>query len=211
MSIAMSRQITTLFLDIGGVLLTNGWDHGMRQRAAEVFGLDLVELNDRHHLTFDTYEQGKLSLDEYLQRVVFWQARSFAAEDFKRFMFEQSQPYPEVIELVRGLKSRLGLKVATLSNEGRELTVCRVEKFGLGGFVDFFICSCFVHCRKPDPQIYHMALDIAQVRPEQVAYVEDRLMFIEVARSLGIRSIHHQGLASTRLALAELGLSCESG
>jgi putative hydrolase of the HAD superfamily len=97
--------------------------------------------------------------------------------------------------------------VAALSNEGRELTVHRIDKFQLGSFVDFFICSCFVHYRKPDPDIYRIALDIAQVRPEQVAYVEDRRMFVEVAAGLGIRAVHHQGLASTRSALAELELA----
>jgi putative hydrolase of the HAD superfamily len=196
-----------LFLDVGGVLLTNGWDRSMRQRAAETFKLDYDEMDERHHLTFDTYEEGKLSLDEYLNRVVFYKARPFSSEEFKAFMFAQSQPYPQMIELVRELKRSDGLKVAVVSNEGRELTVHRIQKFGLAEFVDFFIVSCFVHFRKPDADIYHLALDVAQVSPERVVYIEDRFMFVEVAKSLGIRGIHHRGYDTTRAALTSMGLS----
>ncbi len=202
-----STPITTLFLDVGGVLLTNGWDRATRRRAAERFGLDLDEMNERHHLTFDTYEVGKLSLDEYLDRVVFCQTRPFSREDFKTFMFEQSKPYPEMIKLVRDLKARHSLKVAVVSNEGRELTTYRIRRFELGTFIDFFIASCFVHYRKPDADIYRIALDIAQAQPSQVVYVDDRAMFVEVAGTLGIRGIHHTDYATTRAALQTLGLT----
>jgi putative hydrolase of the HAD superfamily len=200
-------KISALFLDVGGVLLTNGWDRSMRERAAETFKIDYADMDERHHLIFDTYEEGKLSLDEYLHRVVFYQNRPFSGEEFKAFMFAQSQPYPQMIELVRGLKRSHGLKMAVVSNEGRELTVHRIQRFGLAEFVDFFIVSCFVHFRKPDADIYRIALDIAQVSPERVVYIEDRLMFVEVAQSLGIRGIHHTDYDSTRAALASLGLA----
>ena len=200
-------QITTLFLDIGGVLLTNGWDHNIRRRAAEKFGLDYDEMNERHHLTFDTYEEGKLSLDRYLNRVVFYQARSFSPDEFKAFMYAQSQPYPDMLELMRGLKTRHNLQVAAVSNEGRELTVYRVQQFQLGTFMDFFVSSCFVHYRKPDEDMYRIALDIAQVQPEQVVYIDDRAMFVEVAQGLGIRGIIHKDYETTRKALEALGLS----
>ena len=198
--------MVALFLDIGNVLLTNGWDHGMRQQAAEKFGLDYEEMNERHHLTFDTYEEGKLSLAEYLERVVFYSPRSFSPEEFKDFMFAQSKPKPEMIRLVQELKQRYGLKIATVSNEGRELTIYRVKKFNLNSFVDFFISSCFVHMRKPDEDMYRLALDCAQVEAEQVIYIDDRPMFVEVALALGIHGIHHTDFASTRKALASFGL-----
>ena len=198
--------ITTLFLDIGGVLLTNGWDHHERTLAAEKFNLDYDEMNERHHLTFDTYEEGKLSLDEYLDRVVFYQARTFSKEEFKAFMFTQSRPFPEMIELVGKLKNQYCLQVAAVSNEGRELTIYRVQQFKLGTFIDFFISSCFVHYRKPDADLYHIALDIAQVNPEQVVYIDDRAMFVEVAQGLGIKGILHTGYPATRKALEGLGL-----
>jgi putative hydrolase of the HAD superfamily len=199
--------ISTLFLDIGGVLLTNGWDHNMRQKAAETFELDYAEMNERHHLTFDTYEEGKLSLYEYLQRLVFYKERPFSLEEFRAFMFEQSRPYQEMVELVCKLKERYRLKIAAVSNEGRELTVYRIAKFDLGSFIDFFISSCFVHYRKPDEDIYRIALDIAQVPPDQVVYIEDRAMFVEVAQGLDIRGIIHKDLASTRAALEGFGLA----
>ena len=201
------QPITALFVDIGGVLLTNGWDRSMRKRAAETFGLNSAEMDERHHLTFDTFEEGKLSLEEYLNRVVFYQQRPFSREEFRSFMFAQSQPYPEMMELIRNLKRRYGLKVAVISNEGRELTVYRIHKFRLVEFVDFFVSSCFVHFRKPDADIYRIALDIAQVSPAQLVYIDDRGMFIEVAQALGIRGIHHVSYESTRNALAGLGLT----
>jgi putative hydrolase of the HAD superfamily len=203
----MHSQITTLFLDIGGVLLTNGWDHNIRRRAAEEFGLDYDVMNERHHLTFDTYEEGKLSLDEYLNRVVFHQERSFSREEFREFMYAQSEPYPDMIELIRGLKTQYGLRVAAVSNEGRELTMYRVQQFKLGTFVDFFVSSCFVHYRKPDEDMYHIALDISQARSEQVVYIDDRGMFVEVARGLGITGIVHAGHEATRKSLEGLGLT----
>jgi putative hydrolase of the HAD superfamily len=154
--------ITTLFLDIGGVLLTNGWDHHARKRAATHFRLELAEMEDRHHLTFDTYEEGKLTLKEYLGRVVFYEKRPFTRAQFRRFMFAQSKPYPQMIELVRKLKGRYRLKIVVVSNEAQELNFHRIRKFKLDGFVDSFVSSCFVHLRKPDADIFRLALDIAQ-------------------------------------------------
>ena len=199
--------ITTLFLDIGGVLLTNGWDRKARVRAADKFGLDYEEMDERHHLTFDTYEEGKLSLDEYLNRVVFYEQRSFSREEFKQFMYAQTQPFPEMIELMKGLKKQYNLRIAVVSNEGRELTTHRVQQYQLNEFVDFFVSSCFVHYRKPDADIYRMALDIAQASPEQVIYVDDRALFVEVARGLGIRGVIHQEYQTTLKAMEAFGLS----
>jgi putative hydrolase of the HAD superfamily len=198
--------ITTLFLDVGGVLLTNGWDHQARKRAAKIFSLNLDEIEDRHHLTFDTYEEGKLTLDEYLSRVVFYQKRSFSRAQFRNFMFAQSKPFPEMIGMIRRLKSKYGLKIAVVSNEGRELNAHRIQNFKLDNFVDFFISSCFVHFRKPDEDIFKMALDIAQVPPSRVVYIDDRAMFVQIAKSLGIPGIHHTDYKSTRAKLSAFGL-----
>jgi len=198
--------ITTLFLDIGGVLLTNGWDRKTRRQAAETFNLDFEEMDERHHLVFDTYEEGKLSLDEYLGRVVFYEERPFTRDHFRSFMFDQSRPLPEMIELVCRLKSHYRLKIAVVNNEGRELNEHRISEFKLGAFIDFFVSSCFVHFRKPDADIFRITLDIAQVNPDQVVYIDDRPLFVEVARGLGIRGIIHTGYDATRKELAEFGL-----
>ena len=197
---------TTLFLDIGGVLLTNAWDRKTRKRAAEKFGLDYEEMEERHHLTFDTYEEGKLTLDEYLDRVIFHEKRPFSRDEIRKYMFEQSKPLPEMINLVRKLKSLHGLKLVAVSNEGRELTVHRVSTFSLNAFIDIFVCSCFVHFRKPDVDMFKIALDLAQTDPSHVVYVDDRAMFVEVARTQGIRGIWHQTSVQTQRDLQIAGL-----
>ena len=157
-----ATAITCVFLDVGGVLLSDGWDHHARKRAATKFRLELAEMEDRHHLTFETYEEGRLTLEEYLGWVVFYQKRPFTRAQFRRFMFAQSKPYPEMIELVAQLKVRHGLKIVVVSNEARELNSHRIRKFKLYEFVDLFISSCFVHVRKPDADIFRLALEIAQ-------------------------------------------------
>jgi putative hydrolase of the HAD superfamily len=115
----------------------------------------------------------------------------------------------EMIDLVSGLKKKFDLEVAAISNEGRELTVYRIKKFNLKSFIDFFVSSCFVHFRKPDMDIYRMALDISQAEPSRSIYIDDRLLFVEIAQSLGINGIHHIGLEETRQALKNLGLTLE--
>ena len=206
---AISVRVTALFLDLGGVMLTNGWDRKSREAAAKKFNLDLDELNDRHRMTFDTYESGKLSLEEYLQRSVFYTDRPFTMEQFRSFMFAQSVAYPEMIDLIKGLKARYNLNIAVVNNEGRELNEYRIKTFFLNEFVDFFISSCFVHFRKPDADIWKIALDIAQVPREEVVYIDDRPMFVQVAEGLGLKGIIHnyKNIGATRDALAALGLS----
>lgn len=197
---------TILFLDIGNVLLTNGWDHHLRSVAAQTFGLNIKELNERHHLTYDTYEEGKLSLDTYLDRVVFYEKRPFTKEEFKAFIFEHTQPYQEMIDYIGSLKERYSLKVVAVSNEGRELMQYRIEHFKLHTLFDFFICSSFVHMRKPDLDFYRLALDVAQAQPDEVVYIDDRPMFVQIAEGLGIKGVVHQGIHSTTEALQKYGL-----
>lgn len=199
--------ITTLFTDLGGVLLTNGWDHHSRNKAVEQFGLDPKETQARHSMTFDTYEVGKTTLDEYLNRVVFYEERPFSKEDFKQFMFQQSQPYEDMLNLVKALKKKYNLKIAVVNNEGRELNEYRIKQFKLNSFVDFFINSSFVHFRKPDVDIFKLAIDVAQVNPEETLYLEDRLMFVQVAETLGLKGIHHTSYEITREKFALHGLT----
>jgi len=198
--------VTTLFLDIGGVMLSNGWGHESRRSAAHVFNLDFDEMDELHHVIQITYEEGKITLSEYLKRVVFYQKRSFTIDQFHDFMFSQSTANIEMIEYIRQLKDQYNLKIAVVNNEGRELNEYRIIKFKLNQFVDFFISSCFVHFRKPDADIFRIALDIAQVPAGNVVYIEDMQMFVDVARDLGIRSILHTDYKSTRSELSLLGL-----
>jgi putative hydrolase of the HAD superfamily len=204
-----ARDVTCLFLDVGGVLLNNGWDHLARRRAAANFGLEWSEMEERHRLIFETHEEGKVSFEEYLGRVVFDQKRPFTRAQFRRFMLAQSKPYPKMLELVARLKARYGLRVAVVSNEAREVNAYRIRKFKLDGFVDSFISSCFVHIRKPDADIFRLAMDIAQAPAGQVVYIENTPMFVQVAEGLGIRSILHTDYKSTCAKLAALGLQNE--
>jgi putative hydrolase of the HAD superfamily len=201
--------ITCVFLDIGGVLLTDGWDHLARRRAAKNFKLEWAEMEERHGLTFEIFEEGKITLDEYLSLVVFHQKRTFTRNQFRRYMFAQSKAFPEMIELVAQLKLNLGLKIAIVSNEARELNAYRIERFKLDRLADCFISSCFVHIRKPDADIFSLALDIAQVRPARVVFIDNTPMFVQIAESLGMQGIVHTDCKSTRTKLSDLGLNAK--
>jgi len=206
-----AKAITCLFLDIGGVLLTDGWSHMSSKLAAKSFGLNLEELNKRHSEALGTYELGKLSIEEYLSLVVFYEKRPFTPAKFRKFMFAQSKPYPKMIALSRRLKAQYGLKIVVVSNEGHGLNEYRIRTFKLDEFVDSFISSCFVHLRKPDADIFRVALNTAQVPANQVIYIENTPMFVEVAESLGIRSILHADYKSTCAKLASFGLRNNEG
>ena len=201
-----SLPVTTLFLDIGGVILTDGWNKESRKLAVKRFDLNPEEMENRHNQVFDTYELGKLNIEEYLDRVVFYEERPFTPAQFRKFMFAQSKPYPKMIELVRRLKTRYGLKIIVVSNEARELNSHRIHKFNLDEFVDSFISSCFVHLRKPDADIFRLALDISQEPARQVIYIENTTMFVRIAEGLGIRGICHTDYKSTCAKLTSFGL-----
>lgn len=199
------QGITTLFLDIGGVLLSNGWDHGSRRRAAAAFSLDWEAMEARHQTQVDAYEKGYLSLDDYLDRVIFNEPRPFGREAFWGFMCAQSQPDPGMLALFPRLKQRYGLKIVAVSNEAKELNAYRIRTFGLDRLFDVFVSSSFVHVRKPDTDIFTIALEISLTSPENVFYIDNTREFVELAAGLGIRGHTHTDLASTEKALAELG------
>jgi putative hydrolase of the HAD superfamily len=198
--------ISALFLDIGGVLLTDGWDKQTRRRAAEHFRLNWAEMEERHELNFETHEEDKTTFKEYLDRVVFYEKRSFTRAAFRRFMVAESKPCAEMIALVRNLKAKYGLKIIVVSNESRELNAYRIRQFKLDRFVDAFISSCFVHLRKPDADIFKLALDIAQRPARQIVYIENTPLFVQIAESFGIRGILHTDYKSTCTKLAAFGL-----
>ncbi len=202
-----NRVITTLFLDIGGVLLTNGWGKEQRNNAIKHFKLDSDEMNERHHLTFDTYEEGKLTLTEYLERVVFYTKRKFSQAEFIKFMMEQSIEFPECIKYFMQLKNRNELKIIAVSNEGREINAYRIKEFKLDELFDTFVSSSYVHLRKPDADIFQMAIDVSNTTPKHSIYIDDRLMFVQVARKLGMNGVHHENLNSTQKELKKYGLS----
>jgi putative hydrolase of the HAD superfamily len=189
-------KITTLFLDIGGVLLTDGWGREQRANAIENFNLDKDETEDRNALLWATYESDKLTLEDYLDFVIFFKERTFSRKEFIAGMMEQSQPLSGNLDYFKKLKQDRGLKVVALSNEARELNEYRIKKYELNSLFDFYISSCYVGMRKPDPGMYKLALDTARVQAEEAVYIDDRLTYIEMARKIGIPSLHFQGLDS---------------
>lgn len=201
--------ISCLFLDVGGVLLTNGWDHLARKRAAAHFKLSWPEMDSRHRLNFETHEEDKITFDQYLDRVVFFEKRPFTRAQFRNFVFAQSKPFPRMIELAAQLKARYGLRVTVVSNESRAVNAHRISRFKLNELADCFVSSCFVHLRKPDADIFRLALDLSVTPPHQVVYIEDTPLFVQVAESLGIRSILHTDFETTRRKLASLGLETD--
>lgn len=203
---ASKNSYNTLFLDIGGVLLTNGWETQSRKLAAKVFKIDFEELNNLHRMAFDTYELGKMTLDEYLDLTVFHKKRRFTRAQFKKFMFDQSQPYPEMLEFFQDLKVTHKLRIAAVSNEPKELNEYRIKKFKLNNIFDLYVSSAVVELRKPDREIYQVALGLSGVQKDQVLYIDDREMYIKVAEDLGIKSLHHTSYASTKRKLQALGL-----
>jgi putative hydrolase of the HAD superfamily len=203
--------IRTLFVDVGGVLLTNGWDHLARKIAAKHFKLNWANMDERHRLVFETHEEGLLTFEEYLGWVVFYEKRAFTRSQFRDFMFAQSNPYPRMIELITRLKARYGLKIIVVSNESREVNAYRIRKFKLDQLVDTFISSCFVHMRKPDVRIFQLALDLAQTRSTQAIFIDNTPMFVKIAEDFGIRGILHESHDSTCAQLASFGLKMDKG
>jgi len=187
-------EIHALFLDIGGVLLTNGWGSDFRKKAIEKFNLDAQEIEGRHQLAFDNYELGLMTLDEYLDLVVFYEPRPFSVQEFKDFMLGLSARLGNNIEFFKALKEKYKLKVIAVSNEGRELNEYRIKKFGLNELFDAYISSCYVRLHKPSHAILKLACDISQVAPQHALYVDDRALLVRVGYEFGLQTLHFQGI-----------------
>lgn len=194
----------TLFIDIGGVLLTNGWGKHSRVEAIKKFDLDQEEVESRHSLTFDMFEQGKVSLDAYLNLVVFYKPQKVTKEEFKKFMFSQSKLLPDMFEYIKEVKKKFNLRVVSITNEGKELMLYRLNTFNLNEVIDFFVCSSFVGMRKPDPNIFRLAIDLAQSNPKYSIYLDDRMGLIDAAEFIGWNCIHHTSYESTKEKLEEI-------
>jgi putative hydrolase of the HAD superfamily len=194
-------EITTMFWDIGGVILSNGWDRAARKEAARVFGLDWEEFQDRHDLCFPALDAGLITLDEYLDRALFHHPRPFTREQFIAHMFAQSREFPEsraVLDEVTHMKKYF---IASINNEPLELNNYRIEKFDLRRNFEVFFSSCYVRSRKPEAIIFRMALQISQRPPEECLFIDDRPLNLEVPRRLGMNVIHYQDAERLRSEL----------
>jgi len=197
-------EIHAIFWDVGGVLLTNAWDHTERAAALEHFRLDEKEFHGRHEMVVSSFERGKISLDEYLDRTVFYRSRSFTREEFRDYMLSLSRPMTDVLTFARDLAASGKYFMGTINNESRELNLYRIKKFGLRDIFRVFVSSCFVGLRKPESGIYRLALEITQINPEQCCFIDDRALNLECAAKLGMRTIQMQTLEQLRGDLGKL-------
>ena len=199
--------IQAIFWDVGGVLLTNAWDHNERRTALERFGLDQEEFHARHEMVVSSFERGKISLDEYLKRTVFYRDRPFSLDQFRDYMYSLSQPKPESLAFAKALAGSGKYFMGTINNESRELNLYRIEKFGLRRIFQLFVSSCFVGLRKPESGIYKLAIEITQFDPQECCFIDDRALNLECAESLGMRTIQMLNLDQLRNELAKLGVA----
>jgi putative hydrolase of the HAD superfamily len=198
--------IHAIFWDVGGVLLTNAWDHTQRMAALEHFRLDEQEFHARHEMVVSSFERGKISLDEYLDHTIFYRKRSFSRDGFRDYMYSLSQPMPDVLAFARALTDSCKYFMATINNESRELNLHRIQKFRLREVFRLFVSSCFVGLRKPESGIYRLAIEITQIDPEECCFIDDRALNLECAAKLGMKTIQMQTLEQLREELGRLGV-----
>jgi putative hydrolase of the HAD superfamily len=199
-------EITTLFWDIGGVIMTNGWDTGARRRAAETFHLDWEEFQDRHDLSFPAFDSGLISLDEYLNRILFYRPRAFTREEFIAFIFAQSKEYPESRAVLDKLARLQKYFIGSINNEPLELNEYRIKAFHLRRDFQVFFSSCYLHTRKPEEMIYRIALEVTQRAAAECVFIDDRPLNLENPRKLGFKTIHYQGAEQLRAELTNYGV-----
>jgi putative hydrolase of the HAD superfamily len=199
-------EITTLFWDIGGVILTNGWDRGSRRAAATTFKFDYEEFQDRHDLSFPAFDSGHITLNEYLDRTLFYRPRSFTREEFTAFMFGQSKEHPETRAVLADTARTGKYLIGSINNEPLELNQYRIEAFYLRRDFLVFFSSCYVRSRKPEETIFRMALEVTQRPPEQCVFIDDRSLNLDCPRRLGFNVIHHQNAEQLRAELRNHGV-----
>jgi putative hydrolase of the HAD superfamily len=200
-------EISTILWDVGGVLLTNGWDHVERAAVLEQFALDSVPFEQRHQLTSDAWEKGLMSGEQYLLQTVFYEPRPFTPAAFLQAMKDRSVLLPRgAMRILQELAASEEVELVMLNNEARELNDYRIERFELGRYFDVFLSSCYLSLRKPDLKFFELALDVLQRDPEEVAFIDDRPGNCEAAQALGIHAIRYQDEAQCLQALERLGL-----
>jgi putative hydrolase of the HAD superfamily len=202
----MLPEIKALFWDVGGVLLSNAWDHTQREQAIEKFQLERADFAERHELVASSFERGKISLDEYLDRTVFYRVRPFTRDEFKTYMYSLSLPDEASLKFAQQLATSGKYLMGTINNESRELNAYRIEKFGLRSTFRVFVSSCYVGLRKPEEGIYRLALDLTQQVPEECCFIDDRALNLEMAKRLGMHTIKMDGVEQLRWELQKLGV-----
>ena len=158
-------------------------------------------------MVVSSFERGKITLEEYLDRTVFYRPRTFSRDEFREFMFQLSEPLPGMLEFAQSLTNSGRYLMATINNESRELNYYRMEKFGLRKMFRLFFSSCFVGLRKPEAGIYRLALETTQIPADECCFIDDRALNLECAQQMGIQTVEMRGLENLRESLAKLGIS----
>jgi putative hydrolase of the HAD superfamily len=202
-------EVSLLLWDVGGVLLSDGWDHETRRLAAVRFGIDPGELERRHEPLAAALETGRLTWEAYLEAVVFYEPRPFSPEVFRRYVWDRSTPHPAAIGSARALRGSGRYVMATLNNESRELNEFRIEKFGLRELFHAFLSSCYTGRLKPDPDAYRLALELTRRAPGECLFLDDRAENVEAAAALGLRTLQVRDPDRLREDLLAVGIPTE--
>ena len=200
-------KIRTILWDVGGVLLTNGWDHCERADLFREFRLDPDDFESRHEEVNDAWERGRITAGDYLDHTVFYEPRDFTKEQFWARMKDMSNWLPHTaIDIVRRIAAEGDIRLVMLSNESRELMDYRIQKFDLGNDFSAYLVSGYVGLRKPDPRFFKLALDITQSSPRETMFVDDRKENASAASALAIHGTHYQGPNQLEDELHRLGV-----
>ncbi len=202
----MSTTTRVLLFDVGGVLATNGWDRTARHRAADEFGFDWEEFQERHDFVAHDFETGRLDLPGYLDRTLFYRERAFQQDDVADFMKRQTQPFADSLAIANDLAASGRYLLATLNNESRELNEHRIRTLGLDEHFSMFLSSCYLGVSKPEPEIYRIAIDITQHAPDECLFIDDRSLNLECATREGMRTIQFTGATELRADLVSRGV-----
>ncbi len=197
-------EIRHIFFDIGGVLGSNGWDREQREKAVQQFDLNAEDFQWRHEEVMGEWEEGSITLNEYLDVAVFHTPRNFSRDEFIKFMYSQSVPNEATIQIARLLSRQAGYTLMTLNNEAAELNIHRIEKFGISQIFEAFLSSCWLGVRKPIRRFYHRALGIAQAEPATSLFIDDRQQNLIPASAFGMNVLLFKSATQLRSDLERL-------
>ena len=196
-----------ILFDVGGVLLTNGWDTRERAAAVRNFQLDAADFEARHAAIYEAWERGEISGKAYLNEVVFYEPRDFSRGEFFAFLLAQSQPIPDgALPILEELSTSNRYLLGALNNEAREPNAHRFSRFGLRQYFKVAFSSCYVGLRKPEPAMYRRAIDILGCPPQRILFIDDREENVAGAAAAGIRAVRFTGAAALRADLKSLNV-----
>jgi len=205
----VSSSIRTVFWDVGGVILTNGWDLTQRTRVLSRLGVDLEAYEEIHERVNYYWERGLINAEDFfMQTVLRTNPKLNLTFDllWPQVCAESKVLHAECLDILAELKEQRKFRLATLNNESRELNEHRLNAFKLRSLFDYFICSGYVHEMKPNPGIYRSAIDISGYAPERALFIDDKPENCEAAISLGMQAIWFQSPLQLRQELAQRGI-----